>query len=196
MEWCILILVAAGLWTADRQGLYLIWFCILVAVVYGILHDQVTARVCVEYFTVGHPPLFSTDNPTALALGWGILGTWWVGLLLGVPLALAARAGYRPKLTTRDFVRPAALLLICMGATALVAGAGGYLAARRGWVWLLEPLALRVPADKHAAFLADVWAHLASYLSGALGGVVTWFWAWRKRGRLMLESPQLSEPAH
>ena len=42
--------------------------CIAVAVVYGILHDQVTARVCVEYFTIGHPPMFPTNSPTLL--GW------------------------------------------------------------------------------------------------------------------------------
>jgi hypothetical protein len=33
-------------------------------VVYGIVHDQVTARVCVEYFTVGHPPVFQTNSDT------------------------------------------------------------------------------------------------------------------------------------
>src|SRR5438105_3328307 len=27
------------------------------AVAYGIVQDQVTARVCVEYFTIGHPPV-------------------------------------------------------------------------------------------------------------------------------------------
>ena len=43
------------------------------AIGYGILHDQVTARVCVEYFTIGHPPVFSTDSPTLLALGWGTI---------------------------------------------------------------------------------------------------------------------------
>ena len=32
--------------------------CILSAIFYGVLHDQVTARVCVEYFTIGHPPIF------------------------------------------------------------------------------------------------------------------------------------------
>jgi hypothetical protein len=27
------------------------------AVAYGIVHDQITARVCVEYFTIEHEPL-------------------------------------------------------------------------------------------------------------------------------------------
>ena len=55
--------------------------CIGSAVIYGILHDQITARICVEYFTIGHPPIFPTESPTLLGIGWGILATWWVGLL-------------------------------------------------------------------------------------------------------------------
>lgn len=44
---------------------------VIAAGCYGIAHDQVTACVCVEYFTVGHPPVFSTDDPTLLGIGWG-----------------------------------------------------------------------------------------------------------------------------
>jgi hypothetical protein len=56
-----------------------IWLLsIAAAILYGILHDQVTARVCLEYFTVFHPPVFDTTSPTLLALGWGGLlpGGW------------------------------------------------------------------------------------------------------------------------
>ena len=48
-------------------------------------------------FTIGHPPVFATDDPTLLGLGWGVIASWWVGLLLGIPLALVARAGGRSK---------------------------------------------------------------------------------------------------
>src|SRR5262249_32121548 len=42
--------------------------CVAATVLYGICHDQVTARVCVEYFTVGHPPVFGgLTDPTLLA---------------------------------------------------------------------------------------------------------------------------------
>ena len=40
------------------ESLKIVVLCIVAAIVYGILHDQVTARVCVEYFTIGHPPIF------------------------------------------------------------------------------------------------------------------------------------------
>jgi hypothetical protein len=67
-----------ALWTMKTliESLKIILLCIVAAIVYGILHDQVTARVCVEYFTIGHPPIFHTDDPTLLALGWGVIATW------------------------------------------------------------------------------------------------------------------------
>jgi hypothetical protein len=165
------------------QSALIVLLSIASAIVYGVLHDQVTARVYVEYFTIGHPPVFPTESPTLLALGWGTIATWWCGLILGVPLALIARAGSRPKLTVRDLLMPIAALLGCMGIVSLTAGWGGYLAARAGWVRLLEPLASTVPEERHVRFLADLWAHLAAYGTGILGGIVVWLWTWRERGR-------------
>jgi len=141
------------------------------AIAYGILHDQITARVCVEYFTIGHPRLFETESPTFLALGWGIVATWWMGLLLGIPLACCSRIGSAPRLGPGDHLKPIGLLLLAMAAAASIAGIAGYLAATSGRVVLLPPLADRVPAAKHPAFLADLWAHLASYALGLLGGL-------------------------
>ena len=157
--------------------------CIGAAVVYGIAHDQVTARVCVEYFTVGHPPVFGTDDPTLLGLGWGVLATWWVGLLLGVPLAVAARAGSRPKRSVGSFARPLAILLAVMAACALAAGVLGWFLGRNGVVLLVGPIAHALPPDRHVPFLADLWAHSASYLVGLVGGVVLMVLVWRSRGR-------------
>jgi len=142
----------------------------------------VTARVCVQYFTVGHPPVFRTDSPTLLGLGWGVVATWWVGLPLGILMALAARRGRRPKRTARWLVRPLVILLIVMGCCALVAGVLGFVLAKRGAVTLWQPLASRVPEEKHAAFLADGFAHSASYLVGIIGGAVLIFMTWRGRG--------------
>src|SRR5436853_3165584 len=97
------------------ESFKIVLLCMITACFYGVLQDQVTARVCIEYFTIGHPPIFATTIPTLLALGWGVLATWWVGVLLGVPLTLAARTGCRPKLVARDFGRPLLLLMGCVG---------------------------------------------------------------------------------
>ena len=151
---------------------------------YGIAHDQVTARVCLEYFTVGHPPIFNTTSPTLLALGWGVVATWWVGLPLGLTLATAARVGRRPKFGVRSLVRPVGILLVIMGASALTFGLVGAALAARGSISLWEPLASRVPRSAHVRFLADLWAHNASYFVGFFGGlgVAGWVWVQRQPG--------------
>ena len=163
------------------QFVGIVLMCVAAAVAYGIAHDQVTARVCVEYFTVGHPPVFDTDDPTLLGLGWGVIATWWVGLLLGVPLAVVARIGSRPKRSVRSLVRPVAGLMVVTGACALVAGVVGWLLARNGLVVLVGPVADQLPADRHVPFLADLWAHSASYLVVLGGGLVVLVRVWRSR---------------
>jgi hypothetical protein len=163
------------------QSLGIVLMCIVAAVCYGIAHDQVTARVCVEYFTVGHPPIFGTDDPTLLGLGWGIIASWWVGLLLGVPLAIVARAGSRPKRSVDSLVRPVACLLGVMAVSALVAGLVGWLLASTGAVFLVGPIARKLPPDRHVPFLIDLWAHSASYLVGLVGGIVISVRVWRAR---------------
>ena len=166
----------------------IIVLCIGSAVLYGILHDQVTARVCIEYFTIGHPPILATKSPTLLGIGWGVIATWWVGLLLGVPLAVAARVGREPKISVQSLVRPLIGLLIVMGVCATLAGIAGYTLGRSGSIYLPEPLASRVLADRHARFLADLWAHSASYLVGLLGSIVVIVRVWRCRARRHSES--------
>ncbi len=59
------------------DSLKIILLSIAAAVAYGIIHDQITARICVEYFTIGHPPVFGTDDPTLLGIGWGMSGCSW-----------------------------------------------------------------------------------------------------------------------
>ena len=166
------------------ESLKIIGLGVVAAIAYGIAHDNVTARVCVEYFTIGHEPIFGTESPTLLALGWGVVATWWVGLSLGIFLALSCRYGRTPKLTAGDLLGPLGRLLATMAVVSLVAGLAGYYSATQGWVWLFGELADRVPKAKHAAFLADLWAHLAAYSSAFLGGIALGIWAMIRRFRL------------
>jgi len=109
------------------QSLKIIGVCVLAAVFYGIVHDQFTARICLEYFTIFHPPIFGrTQSPTLLAFGWGVLATWWVGMILGIFLAIAARAGSRPKLSVKDGLPMIRRLLLIMAVCAVISGLAGY----------------------------------------------------------------------
>jgi hypothetical protein len=157
---------------------------VIAAVTYGILHDQITARICVEYFTLGHPPIFGTDDPTLLGIGWGIIATWWVGFLLGVPLAIVARVGPRPKRDAISLIKPMAGLLLITGCGAIIAGIVGGVLASTGAVFLVGPIARAVPQDRHVPFLIDLWVHNASYLFGGVGGIVLIVKTWRSRHRV------------
>src|SRR5690606_7666336 len=122
-------------------------------------------------FTVGHnPDIIPTDDPTLLGLGWGILATWWAGLILGLMLAVAARAGRRPPRTVGSLVRPIVQLLVVMAVFALVAGIVGYVLAVNG---IVMPHGSRfteqIPREKWPAFQACAFAHSTSYYVGFIG---------------------------
>jgi hypothetical protein len=160
----------------------IVLFSIGVAITYGVLQDQITARVCVEYFTVGHPSLLGTRDPTVLGFAWGIIATWWVGLPLGVLLALVARLGPWPGLTIRDVWRPILTLMLGVGLTSMLAGLVGYILARSGDASIPYYYAASVPQVRQALFVADAWAHENAYTVGTVGGVVVCVWAWCRRG--------------
>jgi hypothetical protein len=98
-------------------------------------------------------------------------------------LAAAAQAGRRPKLAARDLILPIAGLLGVMFIVATIAALIGLATSTAGIFHLVEPLASRVPSDKHTAFLVDGWAHAGSYLSGIVGGLVLCLATWRRRAR-------------
>ena len=165
------------------QFLAIVALSIAAAVAYGIVHDQITVRICQEYFTIGHPLIFPTASPTILALAWGVIATWWVGLILGLGLATASRVGFRRPVDARELVQPIGTLLVVMAVGALLSGGLVAVLAERGELELWEPLASLIPAESQTGFLTDLAAHSASYLIGGVGGLFLILWVWRRRLR-------------
>lgn len=153
------------------EAIKIVLFATAAAIVYGVLHDLVTAHLCVEYFTVAHPPVFPTRSPILLALGWGVIASWWVGLILGVGLATAARAGRSPELGLAELRRPVVGLMFATAVVAILSGALGAGLEAAGIVSLPDEWATAIPPGKQVAFAADAWTHAASYGFGALGGL-------------------------
>ena len=166
-----------------RQVAAIVALAVGASVVYGILHDQVTIRICLEYFTEFHPFLVATSDPTLLAAAWGIAATWWAGALIGVALAIAARAGDAPPCNARTLLRPICGLLVAMAATAALAGIVGRVLASAGIVRVHPYWEARIPESEHVDFLTALWIHNGSYLAGFVGGVVLAVRTWRARRR-------------
>ena len=163
----------------------IILLCVLAACGYGIVHDQVTVRVCLEYLSVAHPPLFPTGSPTLLALCWGVAATFFIGLVFGGVLAVIAHAGPLPPLPAARLRKPVGTLLAVMGLSAFAAGVTGYALTRSGLLPVPDNVDRIVPAGKHARFMAVWFAHLASYGVGLTGGALVCLRVWDARGRPM-----------
>jgi hypothetical protein len=164
----------------------IIGLSILAAIVYGIIHDQITARISVEYFNPGHPPIFGgTMNPTLLGLGWGVIATWWVGFFLGVPLGICSTVGGLPRVSAMDLIKPIAVMLVVLATLAALSGVTGYVAARSGHFpfdsELNDP---DTPADQRVRFATAHATHLASYAFGTLLGIALCIWVLVRRYRL------------
>jgi hypothetical protein len=166
-----------------KERAQIVLLSVVAACSYGVIHDQITARLCIEYFTIAHPPLFHTSSPTLLALCWGVAATAGLGAILGVVLALVSQSGGKDPYPVAQLARSILLLLITMGAGAFVAGIAGYELSNRGFVSIPASLAVAIPAHQHDYFMAVWFAHCTSYLLGLGGGALVCFRIWQRRGR-------------
>lgn len=156
------------------------------AVAYGLVHNQITIRLSYEYFSIAHPRWLDSDDPTRLALFWGVIATWWAGAIGGVVLAAACRVGPLPKLGARDLLRPLGVGLIAMGASAFLAVVGAAALLPTSLVTSFFPAEVleAVPSAQHRGLLTAAAAHNASYLAGAV--VVIWIGVRCRRQRWAL----------
>lgn len=131
-----------------------------------------TAHVAVEYFTVAHPLVFPTESPFWLAFGWGVIATWWVGLSLGLLLAVCARVGRWPKQSFAELRKLIPILMAVSGVSAMLAGLIGLSLTFLSGPWTIGFWGDVIAPERQARFAFAAWAHSASYLTGALGGVL------------------------
>jgi hypothetical protein len=142
------------------------------SIAYGIVHDQITIRICPDYLLVWHPKLLSTNNLTLVALAWGVVATWWMGAFLGLIVGLGATAG-RPPFAAKPAIFKAYIWV--MAATGLCAALAGIVTWRLG---LLAPSFIEGPEisglsldDRHRFMIAWV-VHNTSYNIGAAAALV------------------------
>jgi hypothetical protein len=172
------------------------------AVLYGILNDQVTIRVCKEYFTHGFHKLMLDDYPdnflkrhflqsnsaTKLAIGWGIFGTYDLGKYLATGMLAATRIplGSIPRLSIKDLILPTTIAFSGVGLACLAKGLYGY---RKAAKMTEEELnnAINCPDLKNSSpatkrkFIANAYAHDAAFSAGACAGAAMIIYAIAKR---------------
>jgi hypothetical protein len=164
--------------TRWREYAFLV-LCVAVAMVYGIINDQITCRISWEYFYYGKElatilgPQIPPD-PGALsvqAVRIGAAATWWAGLIIGAVMLIANNPSRRgPQL---PYARLLARLPIIFAITVVVAATLGV----AGYDYLLNWIS---PDFQNLAetnlwrphrFMAVYGIHLGGYVGGALAAV-------------------------
>ena len=152
-----------------NEGLRIVGLFTAAAFAYAVVQNQVTARVCVEYFSVGHPAILPTRSSALLGLFWALVAGAPAGAFCGTLVAMGARDGPGPRLDWRYFVAPVRWLALVMALSTLLAGLAGYVLTSRGVITVIERYRHLISPDRHARFMADVFGHGATFLVGLLG---------------------------
>lgn len=146
------------------------------AIFYGVLHDLITAHICIEYFSVAHPmliPVFN-DDPIILAIEWGILSTWWFGLIWGFLLWATLTYKGESFLALRPFCSLLIKNILLIGVTASASGAVGFLLAKAHVFSIPVIWTEDIPADKAPRFFYAAFSHGTSYLVAAILACKIW----------------------
>lgn len=164
---------------------------IVIAGLYGILHNQLSYTVSPEYFTKFKFIQFGlTDVPwpeRVRASVVGFLASWW----MGIPIGLIVGAGGFLQRDARQMQLALAWSLVVLVAVTLLIGLAGLLV---GWVFTRNPANVdrltnfvRPGVENPRAFLCAGFMHDASYLGGVLGIPAAWVlhlcWRFGKSGK-------------
>ena len=160
---------------------------IVIAGVYGALHDQISYTVSSEYFTEFKYRQFGLIDvawPDRVKAAWiGVLASWWMGIPIGIVVGAFGFLHPTPRMMWVCSMR-------AFGLVALVALGIGVDGLLYGWFF-----ASHDPVDYNGWFLPDALQeprrylsvghmHNASYLGGATGilfGVAAQFFQRRDR---------------
>ncbi len=161
--------------TRWREYAFLI-LCVGVALIYGILNDQITCRISWEYFYFGKDlsPILGPDTPpkpTALqlqALRIGASATWWAGLIIGAAMLIANNPSRRgPRLPYARLIARLPAILAITALSAIVFGFAGNLYYLNAISPDFQNLAATNLWRPHR-FMAVYGIHLGGYVGGAL----------------------------
>lgn len=161
-----------------------IFFSVLIGGFFGILHDQLTFTLSPEYFTKFKftqfsidPSHFGGDRQTVGVIGF--FSTWWVGLFIGISLALCGLLFYDYKEMKKSIIQSIKLILIIT----VVFSAAGFLygkyhLTKTGVNWWIPD-----NVTKKEDFITVGSIHNFSYIGGAAGLFVSIIFMLIKRSK-------------
>lgn len=149
-----------------KASLAIIFGSIGLACALGLALDSVTAHVAVEYFTVYHPKVVESEDPWIMALIWGVIASWWFGLIAGAILAIV-NARLKPPVLPKRVLAVVARACAALWALMILVLVSVYALAS------LVPEAKRGPSfESDRRLMAVAMAHQNEYVFSAIAIVV------------------------
>lgn len=162
-----------------REYLFLV-SCVGLALVYGIINDQLTVGISWEYFYYGKglmSQLGPTLPPEEMALRWeaakvGMKATWTAGLIIGVVLLFANNPSR--QLASLPLGRIYRLLPLMIVMPALAAAIMGFMGGHGWLLWADSYFAQMIQDDlwRPYRFMTVFGIHLGGYVGGAIAAIV------------------------
>ena len=148
-----------------------IWRICLILIGYAMLQDQISVRMCPEYFTIGHPPIKGITNPTLLGIVWGFLGGFPGGIVLGIALAMSMYLGKASSFPIQNLKWPLRILLAGTAFGTGISGLSSWYNAQVVNISIGAPWNGLIPLERQQRFFIVANAHLGTYLSAAILGI-------------------------
>ena len=196
----VVIFVGLALWDYDKNGpratrwreYVVLLACVIAALLYGAINDQITTTISWEYFAYGkgiaeRVPV--DEPPNSLRFRWeaakiGMQATWTAGLVIGVALLLANNP-FRdtPRLRYGRLFRFVPLILIVTAVTSAGLAVAGYFGAFVAFNTDFKEM-VAVDQWRPKRFMAVYGEHLGGYVGGLLGMTIAVIRIVRERRRL------------
>ena len=164
--------------TRWREYAFLV-LCVAVAIVYGIVNDQITCRISWEYFYYGKnlaPILGPQTPPDAGALSLQVLrigaaATWWAGLIVGAAMLITNNPSRRgPQLSYARLAARLPIILAIAAITAALFGLAGY-DYLLNWISPDFQNIAELNLWRPHRFMTVYGIHLGGYAGGALAAI-------------------------
>jgi hypothetical protein len=164
----------------------------LLSIVYGIVHDHITATISADYFLKAKG-LETDPRPFRIAVTWlAIKATYGPGVLAGAFMLFANNpSAQKPQLPYRQLLRLCVYPVVFGAACATLGGILTPLAVQHFEAirWFRDAALAYTPPDRVTRFLAVWGVHAGSYFGAVLGTVVAVVCV--SRGRKALASKAL-----
>ncbi len=172
----------------------LILFGILAASVYGALHDQISFTVSPEYFTrfkfeqFHMIPRVGAQRVGAAMVG--VLATWWMGLIIGLILALVALIQRDASTMFKSTLQSYGLVVVVALVTGLVGLTYGIIHLSRLPLSEFKDWYIPDNLQNAGAYISVGSMHNFSYLGGVIGMFVGVWWQIHFKRRITTEASQ------